>query len=528
MITLPGVGEAVLVAGDNRETLRLLPDCSVDAVVTDPPYGLNKAPNMDEVLRHWLAGDDFAASGSGFMGKGWDSFVPGPATWREVFRVLKPGGHVLMFGGTRMWDVATLALRLAGFEVRDTLMWVYGSGMPKSHDVSKAIDKLHGATREVIGTKKGVKADPSTGRNDMPGKTVGVKQIVTDVPVTAPATEDAVRWDGWGTALKPAWEPIVLARKPLEGSVASNVLTYGTGGINIDDCRIGSPAGEGLGRWPANVLLTHSEGCQRVGESVERVGGGAKMSKTGQANVEFGGGYERGDGWTGSEVVSELWECSNGCPVRLLDDQSGDRPSAKSPSSAVGAESIFRPGQGGYQKQGPIYADSGGASRYFHSSEPDESGDWECDEDCPVRLLDDQSGVTTSGAMRNDVDAYPGESATSLPRGRSGPGNQRADSGGASRFFYSGKVTKTERHAGMPDGVINDHPTVKPSELMAYLIRLVCPPGGLVLDPFCGSGSTGLGAAKEGAAFVGLDLTPEYVEIARHRLAHAGLDALAV
>ncbi|MDI5633267.1 site-specific DNA-methyltransferase, partial [Salmonella enterica subsp. enterica serovar Anatum] len=162
----------------------MLADNSIDAVVTDPPYGLSKQPDMNEVLRHWLNGDDYVHTGNGFMGKYWDSFVPGPSIWKEVFRVLKPGGHLLAFFGTRTYDLGTLAIRLAGFEIRDQIDWVYGSGFPKSLDVSKAM---------------------------------GDEQ-----------------WQGWGTALKPAHEPICVARKPLVGTVSENILQFGTGGMNID------------------------------------------------------------------------------------------------------------------------------------------------------------------------------------------------------------------------------------------------------------------------------------------------------
>jgi len=178
--------------------LKAFPDSAVDAVVTDPPYGLSKEPDAAEVLRHWLAGDDYVHNGGGFMGKSWDSFVPGPSVWREVLRVLKPGGHALVFAGSRTQDLMSMALRLAGFEIRDTAMWLYGSGFPKSLDVSK-----------VTGSEE---------------------------------------WAGYGTALKPAYEPITIARKPLDGTVADNVLTYGTGALNIDGCRVDGT------RWPANAM----------------------------------------------------------------------------------------------------------------------------------------------------------------------------------------------------------------------------------------------------------------------------------
>jgi site-specific DNA-methyltransferase (adenine-specific) len=187
---------------------------------------------MAEVLTHWLAGDDYSHDGGGFMGKSWDSFVPGPATWREVIRVLKPGGYALVFAGSRTVDLMAVALRLAGFEIRDQIQWIYGSGFPKSLDISKALDKAVGAEREVIG-QQDVGPD-MTGDNY--GRNKGARRIAD---ITGAAVTDAARqWQGWGTALKPAHEPIIVARKPLVGTVAANVLAWGVGGINIDGCRV--------------------------------------------------------------------------------------------------------------------------------------------------------------------------------------------------------------------------------------------------------------------------------------------------
>lgn len=214
--------------GDVLDILPELPDNHFHAMLTDPPYGL------------------------AFMGKAWDHQVPGPDVWRETLRVLKPGAYALVFGGTRTWHRLAVALEDAGFEIRDTLMWVYGQGFPKSHNVSKAIDKAAGAEREVVGYSRGTQADPSTGRKDMPGKAVGVKQVSKDVPVTAAATPEAERWDGYGTALKPAWEPVMLARKPLDGTVAGTCVEHGAGALNIDECRIGST----VETWPASRSFT--------------------------------------------------------------------------------------------------------------------------------------------------------------------------------------------------------------------------------------------------------------------------------
>jgi DNA modification methylase len=266
----------LIIHGDSLEELRALADESIDAVVTDPPYGLgNTSPaQVAECLKAWSAGETWTPKGSGFMGKSWDAWVPPPELWREVFRVLKHGGHALVFAGSRTQDLMSISLRLAGFEVRDTLQWLYGSGFPKGHNVSKAIDVMYGAEPIVIGTEIGFNA-PSNGIVNVKGKITKIER-----KLTVPATEQAKQWEGWNTALKPAYEPCILVRKPLSGTVAQNVLEHGTGALNIDGCRIEasdaqkgrSRHGGGLlqgvsfqlkdsiscmpaGRWPANVLL---------------------------------------------------------------------------------------------------------------------------------------------------------------------------------------------------------------------------------------------------------------------------------
>lgn len=226
----------ILLNDDCLNALKKIPDNSIEAVCTDPPYGLSKQPDIAEVMQHWINGDTYEHKSNGFMGKSWDSFVPGPEYWREVYRVLKPGGHAAIFAGSRTQDLMSIALRFAGFEIRETIMWVYGSGMPKSLDVSKTIDKSFGAERtEVVGKSKRHNSRAfGSGEGDADYGTYsgGVPDIL------APATDQAKQWQGWGTALKPAYEPIILVRKPLEGTVAQNVLKWGVGGINIDECRV--------------------------------------------------------------------------------------------------------------------------------------------------------------------------------------------------------------------------------------------------------------------------------------------------
>lgn len=240
----------MIIQGDSIEVLKTLDEGSVDALVTDPPYGLNNITEKKTraCLSAWVNGEKFDAGGAGFMGKDWDKWTPPPELWREVYRVMKAGAHGLVFAGSRTQDLMTLALRLAGFEVRDTLMWLYGSGFPKSHNVSKAIDKEKGVQGEVLYTQ--------TQSNLLSGivKTDRERTRVVRT-VRAPASPEAEQWEGWGTALKPAFEPVILIRKPLEGTVAKNVLKHGTGAINIDACRIeASDAPEGRSRHGGGLM----------------------------------------------------------------------------------------------------------------------------------------------------------------------------------------------------------------------------------------------------------------------------------
>ena len=376
--------------GDALHVLATIPDESVDSIVTDPPYGLSREPDITEVLTHWLAGDDYDHGGGGFMGKEWDSFVPGPSVWKECLRVLKPGGHLVCFAGSRTVDLMGMSIRLAGFEIRDQIQWLYGSGFPKSLDVSKAIDKAAGAEREVVGIHR-----RHGGGSPVSGSMSGPLGTASELPLTAPATPEAEQWKGWGTALKPAHEPIILARKPFKGTVAKNVLEHGTGALNIDATRIAAEV-EGvtdLGRWPANVIFDPEAGALLDEQS------GISISKPGSPRSG-----RRGDGWGMSHVGAEY------------DDQ-----------------------------------------------------------------------------------------------------------GGASRFFYCAKTAKSERNAGLPAGLKNDHPTVKPVKLMEWLVKLVTPPGGTVLDPFCGSGTTLVAAERLGFDGIGVDRDDEdrYLVIAQHRVRHA-------
>lgn len=395
-------------------------DDTFDAIVTDPPYGLE------------------------FMGKGWDHGVPGAAFWTEALRIAKPGAHLVAFGGTRTYHRLACAIEDAGWEVRDCLSWLYGSGFPKSLDVSKAIDKAAGAEREVVGRRTdgryaygfdGNAARPTGGRigtedAERIGGFVNEKGVIT-----APATDAARQWQGWGTALKPAWEPIILARKPLVGTVAANVLAHGTGALNIDGCRIGLADGE-------VVHAPQSDPSKRAGE----VG--------------------RDLGFTGN-------------------DPEAFRKSQR--------ESIERTNTLG---------------RWPANVALDEEA---------AAMLDEQSGEGKSQGRRVAAPKI-GFGMKAQPEVETGYG----DSGGASRFFYTAKASRRERGEG------NTHPTVKPLSLMRWLAKLVTPPGGVILDPFAGSGTTLLAAQAEGFDAVGIEREAEYVEIIKKRLGDVGVRCVEV
>ena len=376
--------------GDCIETMNAMPPESVDAIVTDPPYGLS------------------------FMQAKWDATPPG-VQWAEAcYRVLKPGGHIAAFGGTRTWHRLAVAIEDAGFEMRDSLAWLYGSGFPKSMNVGRAIDKLAGAEREVIGVAD---RKASLGSQGVLGKSREGEAPA----ITAPATPEAAQWDGWGTALKPAFEPIVLARKPLaEKTVARNVLAYGTGAINVDACRV---AGE---PWKARRA-------------------------TGLGKVKF---FTEGE----TPVIDKEPHTAGRWPANVLLDQ----------HAAAWVDE-----QSGVQRDGVAVN---------RNKNPD---------------IEKPHTVYGGGWMNGDR-----------------PDITYGGGGGASRFFYSAKAPKSERPN--VDGV--QHPTVKPLAIMRWLIRLVTPPGGVVLDPFAGSGTTIEAALIEGFDPVGIEMEADYLPLIQHRI----------
>ena len=416
--------------GDCLEVLRTLQDNSVDSIVTDPPYGLR------------------------FMGKRWDYDVPGVDVWAECLRVLKPGGHLLAFAGTRTQHRMATRIEDAGFEIRDMIAWVYGSGFPKSMDVSKAIDKAAGVEREVVGSKLGRPGYSAKAADEGNCYGDGLSNGEAKCAITAPATEAARQWQGWGTALKPSLEPVTMARKPLMGTVAENVLAHGTGALNIDGCRI---------------------------ETTENLNGGAYAKEGGRTESQsLHGGT--GMNQPGKTVGREFEQPAGRWPANLIHDGSEE----------VLAVFPQAPGQQGDLK---------GHSR-------------------------DRISKGIYGDMKAACDAVA-----------------RGDIGSAARFFYCAKASREDRNDGC-DGMErrlgpeaggsraseagrrggygapreNHHPTVKPTALMRYLCRLVTPTGGIVLDPFMGSGSTGKAAALEGFGFIGIDINPEYSAIAERRI----------
>jgi len=403
-----------VTCGDCLEVMATMPESSVDTIITDPPYGLS------------------------FMGKEWDHGVPGAEFWQAALRVAKPGTILMAFGGTRTYHRLTCAIEDAGWEIRDCMLWLYGSGFPKSLDISKAIDKVAGAEREVVGCRSysssDIRGNSSNGRGISGPENKDKDRL--NIPITAPSTPEAQLWHGWGTALKPAWEPIVIAMKPLDGTFANNALTHGVAGMWIDGSRVGT---------------------------TKRTPGYAKPQ-------------------TRMNTVSE-WNKSSLGLRREVDTNSGRFPANLILDEEAGA------------------------------------------------LLDEQSGVSKgqkSGGKkeRNShlSEEYWEQGGGGFKQGRSTVFH--SDSGGASRFFYCSKASRKERNRGLPDGEVNRHPTVKPLKLMEYLCTLTkTPTGGIVLDPFCGSGSTLVAAQITGRQYIGIDIDNQSCDTARHRLQGDGLFA---
>ncbi|MEM0174005.1 MAG: DNA methyltransferase [Sulfolobaceae archaeon] len=443
--------------GNNLDVLKTFPDNSIDSIVTDPPYGLGKEPNANELLKDWLEHGYHEIKGKGFMGKEWDAFVPQPILWKECLRVLKSGGHLLSFAGTRTYDWVVMGLRLAGFEIRDQLAWIYGNGFPKSHDISKAIDKMMGAEREVVGINPN-----AIGRKDNMGQfQPKVDREITDKKrifnITAPSTEEAKQWEGWGTALKPALEPIVMARKPLDGTVAQNVLKYGVGGINIDGCRVELANGEetwshgDLGKFE-NV----ANGYQRKNKSM--------FVNKGEASGNTLGRFPANVIHDGSEEVVKLF------------------PNTEAGGSITKTYKDNSPLYGDYNVKAPFesYGDSGSVARFFYTAKASQTErNW--------GLSGFEEKYTASAEFRPNHMEKALEGDNGNPYGRWQPKK-------------------------------NIHPTVKPLDLMRYLVRLITPKDGICLDPYLGSGTTAIACKSEKINYIGIELIQEYADIAEARI----------
>ena len=426
MLTKKTIGNATLYCGDSNEVLEQLTD--IDSCVTDPPYGLS------------------------FMGKSWDYDVPQKELWEKVFASLKNGSHLLSFFGSRTYHRGAIPIEDAGFEIRDQLMWLYGSGFPKSHNIGKAVDKLQGNEREVVESNNRI-ASSLGNKINMDG---GLAQ--KDYKYT----KGKSKYEGWGTALKPAHEPIVMARKPFKGTVAENVLEHGTGGINIDECRVETDDKLSIGsnkRDNANVNF------------------GMKDNKEEQKQHEQGR-FPANVMHDGSDLVQEIF------------------PKTGKSSGGRSYQNTNQMYSGGWademgNKTDPGFGDEGTAARYFYCPKASKK-----DRDEGLDMIDEK-------AM-----AWSNQAKAELKRGNLNFRNADGD---------TAKHNKVQMRK-------NTHPTVKPTELMRYLCRLVTPKGGIVLDPFMGSGSTGKAAILEGFHFVGIELDPEYFEIACARIEKAVQD----
>lgn len=567
--------------GHVLEVLKSFPGHHFDSCVCDPPYEL------------------------GFMGKKWDSsgIAYSVEMWREVLRVLKPGAHLLAFGGSRTYHRLVCAIEDAGFEIRDQIQWIYGSGFPKSLDVSKGIDKAAGAEREVVGHQSYTNQDIRGGGYESEKARQKERLPAT---ITAPSTALARQWNGWGTALKPAHEPIVVARKPLEGTVINNVLKHGTGAINVVGCRIGGivnsnplvrnalgfssdgliqgETGKGvmsIGRWPANVIHDGSEevlaafpsetsqtGNRRNKNRIQQEAQSTSFTRgknapeyidTGSAarffkkcvyselellfirakaiieawNLELVNTAEKDLSLSNQAAVSVLRNAVTAASLgdKLLKDVKGLSITAMQTELNLLCETLIM----------AILSGGNGQSPGLWQDEPSPNG-------CHVRFAETpgQTGtmtITISHWKSNGI----ADAATFVIMPQSMAVGEKGLKNG-SRFTYCAKASPEERDYGlelmkglprptMGSGIggqpdqqrannRNPHPTVKPLALMRYLVRLVTPPGGIVLDPFMGSGSTLIAAAQEGFDAVGIDLSPEYCDLAERR-ARGNLGMLA-
>ena len=427
-----------LMLGDNIEKLRELPDNFVDSIITDPPYGLS------------------------FMNKKWDYDVPSIDFWKEALRVLKPGGHVLSFGGTRTYHRMVVNMEDAGFEIRDQIMWIYGSGFPKSHNIGKAVDKIEGNEREVVGDSK----RHGGGSYGMFGYEVNNKE-----------TKGQSDYEGWGTALKPANEPICVARKPLsEKTIAENVLKHGTGGINIDGCRIEFDIEK---ETPTGDMYYHINNKKYPNQETSN----SKImgSKTKRVDLTLTEGR-----FPANLIFDET-------AAELLDEQSGDSKSQGGKGKAT-QKSLDRTDIGyGFKEIDNAaglggYGDTGGASRFFYVAKVSKK---------ERNMGLDNFEEKTSGGKGHGLDRRCSHCNTSM---------------------LKPEDCKCEEPDWITPPKKNTHPTIKPINLLTYLVRLITPQNGVVMDCYMGSGSTGIAALLEGFQFIGMEMDEQYFNIAEARI----------
>jgi len=442
----------MILLGNSEEVLKTLPDNSVDSIVTDPPYGLS------------------------FMGKKWDYDVPSTELWAECLRVLKPGGYLLAFAGTRTQHRMAVRIEDAGFEIRDMIAWVYGSGFPKSLNISKTLDKMVSSSLEVSSKKtdnadelnEQRKSSQSWDNNEYGGGNAKCpicnKWFISGSPCTCPKekkeykTDEAKKWEGWGTALKPALEPITVARKPIsEKNIAENVLKWGTGGINIDGCRVGTE------------LIEQGREGRQVADSTSYHNGLQPTNKT-TATGRFPANLIH----DGSDEVVGLFP----------NTKSGKMTSEHKRHTDGSPNGIY----GRFDENHPLaetYGDQGSAARFFYCAKASKSE--------RNKGLEGFEVVEVRGGGGRVADGYD-ESTQHLKE--------------AARKYGAVKTAKQ-----------NIHPTVKPVALMRYLVKMVTPVGGTVLDPFNGSGTTGIAAKLENFDYIGIEREEEYVKISEARIA---------
>jgi site-specific DNA-methyltransferase (adenine-specific) len=535
-------GEGVtLYHGDCIEVMAEMPDNSVDAIVCDPPYGL------------------------GFMGKAWDDLPPGLPWAQACLRVLKPGGHLLAFGGTRTWHRLACAVEDAGFEIRDSIAWLYGSGFPKSLDVSKAIDKAAGAQREVTGTSRSPfrMADPKMGDTYMSTQAGDTRKVDADGYIiretTAPATAAAQQWAGWGTALKPAFEPVVVARKPLVGTVAGNVQVHGTGALNIDACRIEGTVPQvtqGLssdpsswehrterrlsnphegGRWPANVVLDADQAAT-LNQQSGTLTSGAMLAGTqpkGERNTygkDAAAGYATArDTYADSGGASRFFFVSREDEKCLTPNTVSIAAQSSSPLNQSGGSAPDDAATSAHLDT-PLPTRSRSTNGKANASGPNETSDTapttptgpgysqgpQPDERTPTRNhasdadQREQTDTTTTTRDPSTSDGFAGPATSSTTPKPKAVGAVDYD---GPRFRYTAKAPTAERPK--QGGIA--HATVKPIDLMQWLVRLVTPPGGVVLDPFAGSGTTGEATIREGFTSILIEREADYLPLIRER-----------